>query len=207
MIVCIEAGSGNRPGDHENERRADISHPALAEEMRLVTTEMRAGKPRLEAFKNFATRTKVDDVRSLVAMLVQTDSSGRACAQALRTHADVSRTKRRQEAEEKAAKIGVKLVFSAGLLFVPGPLRRDPGPAVVDYFNVFKPSIVERQVDNAEGKSKNEYEYCARGHRWRVPRPLSSSSTFAARPRRRIGRSTVASFGPAEPLTEETERR
>ena len=67
---------------------------------------MRAGKPRLEAFKNFASRTKVDDVRSLVAMLNQTDRFGTSVAQALRTHAEVSRTKRRQSAEERAAKIG-----------------------------------------------------------------------------------------------------
>ena len=85
---------------------------------------MRAGKPRLEAFKNFAQRTKVDDVRSLVAMLIQTDRFGTSVAQALRTHADVSRTKRRQRAEERAAKIGVKLVFP--LVFCPlsGVLRR-----------------------------------------------------------------------------------
>jgi tight adherence protein C len=65
---------------------------------------IRAGKPRLEAFKNFASRTKVDEVRSLVAMLVQTDKVGTSIAQALRTHAEVSRTKRRQNAEERAAK-------------------------------------------------------------------------------------------------------
>ena len=74
-------------------------------------SKRRAGKPRLEAFKNFASRTKVDDVRSLVAMFVQTDRFGTSVAQALRTHAEVSRTKRKQRAEERAAKIGVKMVF------------------------------------------------------------------------------------------------
>ena len=69
MIVCIEAGSGIDQSLVKTSDELDISYPALAEELRLITTEMRAGKPRLEAFKNFASRTKVDEVRSLVAML------------------------------------------------------------------------------------------------------------------------------------------
>jgi tight adherence protein C len=88
-----------------------ITHPALAEELKTLITETRAGKPRIEAFRNLADRTGVDDVRSLVAMLVQTDRFGTSVGQALRTHAETSRTKRRQRAEEKAAKIGVKLWF------------------------------------------------------------------------------------------------
>ena len=89
MIVCIEAGSGIDQAIMKTSDELDITYPALAEEMRLVTTEMRAGKPRLEAFKNFASRTKVDEVRSLVSMLVQTDRFGTSIAQALRTHAEV----------------------------------------------------------------------------------------------------------------------
>ncbi len=77
----------------------------------MVNIETRAGKPRLEALKNFATRTQVDDVRALVAMLVQTDRFGTSVAQALRTHAEESRIKRRQRAEENAAKLSVKLIF------------------------------------------------------------------------------------------------
>ena len=80
MIVCIEAGSGIDQSIVKTSDELDISYPALAEELRLITTEMRAGKPRLEAFKNFASRTKVDDVRSLVAMLVQTDRFGTSIA-------------------------------------------------------------------------------------------------------------------------------
>ena len=93
MIVCIEAGSGIDQAIMKTSDELDITHPALAEEMRLVTTEMRAGKPRLEAFKNFASRTKVDEVRSLVSMLVQTDRFGTSVAQALRTHAEMSRAR------------------------------------------------------------------------------------------------------------------
>jgi len=144
MIVCIEAGSGIDQAIVKTSDELDISHPALAEELRLVTTEIRAGKPRLEAFKNFASRTKVDDVRSLVAMLIQTDKFGTSVAQALRTHAEVSRTKRRQNAEERAAKIGVKLVFPLVFCLFPALYVAILGPAIIDYLRVFKPGIVQR---------------------------------------------------------------
>ena len=144
MIVCIEAGSGIDQAIVKTSDELDISHPALAEELRLLTTEIRAGKPRLEAFKNFASRTKVDDVRSLVAMLIQTDKFGTSVAQALRTHAEVSRTKRRQNAEERAAKIGVKLVFPLVFCLFPALYVAILGPAVVDYIRVFKPGVEQR---------------------------------------------------------------
>jgi len=144
MIVCIEAGSSIDQSIVKTSDELDISHPALAEELRLVTTEMRAGKPRLEAFRNFASRTKVDDVRSLVAMLNQTDRFGTSVAQALRTHAEVSRTKRRQAAEERAAKIGVKLVFPLVFCLFPALYVAILGPAIVDYLTEFKPGITQR---------------------------------------------------------------
>jgi tight adherence protein C len=145
MIVCIEAGSGIDQAIVKTSDELDIAYPALAEEMRLVTTEIRAGKPRLEAFKNFASRTKVDEVRSLVSMLIQTDRFGTSIAQALRTHAEVSRTKRRQNAEERAGKIGVKLVFPLVFCLFPALYVAILGPAVIEYFRVFKPDIVEHQ--------------------------------------------------------------
>ena len=143
MIVCIEAGSGIDQAIMKTSDELDITYPALAEEMRLVTTEMRAGKPRIEAFKNFASRTKVDEVRSLVSMLIQTDRFGTSVAQALRTHADVSRTKRRQNAEERAGKIGVKLVFPLVFCLFPALYVAILGPAVVEYFRLFKPDVVD----------------------------------------------------------------
>ena len=141
IIVCIEAGSGIDQALVKTSDELDISYPALAEELRLITTEIRAGKARLEAFKNFASRTKVDEVRSLVAMLVQTDRFGTSIAQALRTHAEVSRTKRRQNAEERAAKIGVKLVFPLVFCLFPGLYVAILGPAVVDYVRIYKPAM------------------------------------------------------------------
>jgi tight adherence protein C len=143
MIVCIEAGSSVDQSILKASDELDLPYPALAEELRLITTEMRAGKPRLEAFKNFASRTKVDEVRSLVAMLIQTDRFGTSVAQALRTHAEVSRTKRRQNAEERAAKIGVKLVFPLVFCLFPALYVAILGPAVVQYVTEFKPGIVQ----------------------------------------------------------------
>jgi tight adherence protein C len=143
MIVCIEAGSSIDQSILKASDELDLAYPALAEELRLITTEMRAGKPRLEAFKNFASRTKVDEVRSLVSMLVQTDRFGTSVAQALRTHAEVSRTKRRQNAEERAAKIGVKLVFPLVFCLFPALYVAILGPAVVQYVTEFRPGAVQ----------------------------------------------------------------
>jgi tight adherence protein C len=131
IIVCVEAGSSLDQGILKTTEELEISHPDLAGEMRMITTEVRAGKPRIEAFKNFAARTRVDDVRALVAMLVQTDRFGTSIAQALRTHAATSRQKRRQRAEERAAKVGVKLVFPLVFFLFPAFYVVTLGPAVI----------------------------------------------------------------------------
>jgi tight adherence protein C len=131
LIVCIEAGSALDQAIVKASEELALPYPALAEELRFINTETRAGKPRLEAFKNFAARTGVDDVRALVAMLVQTDRFGTSIAQALRTHAAVSRTKRRQRAEERAAKLGVKLVFPLVFFLFPAMYVVVLGPAIV----------------------------------------------------------------------------
>jgi tight adherence protein C len=137
MVVCVEAGSGLDQAIQKTSVELEISHPELANELKMITTEVRAGKPRIEAFRNFAARTKVDDVKSLVAMLVQTDRFGTSVAQALRTHAEVSRTKRRQRAEERAAKIGVKLVFPLVFFLFPAFYVVTLGPAVLQFIHVF----------------------------------------------------------------------
>ena len=131
LIVCIEAGSSLDQGIVKASDELDVAHPALANELRMLTTEIRAGKPRLEAFRNFAARTRVDDVRSLVTMLTQTDRFGTSVAQALRIHAETSRTKRRQRAEERAAKIGAKMVIPLALCIFPAVYAVCLGPLVV----------------------------------------------------------------------------
>lgn len=143
LIVCVEAGCGLDQAIVKASDELELSYPALTHELRLITTEIRAGKPRLEAFKNFAVRTKVDDVQSLVALLVQTDKFGTSIAQALRTHAEASRTKRRQRAEERAAKVGVKLVFPLVLFLFPALYVVILGPAVVQFVRVFLPTVTQ----------------------------------------------------------------
>jgi tight adherence protein C len=137
LIVCLEAGSSLDQGIVKASDELEIAYPPLAEELRLVTTEIRAGKPRLEALRNFAARTKVDDVRALVAMLVQTDRFGTSVAQALRTHAETSRVKRRQNAEERAAKLSVKLVFPLVFFLFPALYVVILGPAAIKIMHVF----------------------------------------------------------------------
>ena len=137
LIVSLEAGLALDQAILKTSEELSIAHPELAEELRLVNIECRAGKPRLEAFKNFAARTKVDDVRALVAMLVQTDRFGTSVAQALRIHAETARTKRRQRAEERAAKIGVKLVFPLVFCLFPAFYVVTLGPAIIRFIHAF----------------------------------------------------------------------
>ena len=137
LTVCVESGSGLDQAIGKASEELQISHPELAGELALVTTEIRAGKPRLEAFKNFARRTGVEDVRTLVAMLVQTDRFGTSIADALRVHAETSRTKRRQLAEERAGKVGVKLVFPLALCLFPALYVVCFGPVVVKIYRAF----------------------------------------------------------------------
>jgi tight adherence protein C len=137
LTVCVEAGSGLDQAIAKASDELRISHPELASEMALITTEIRAGKPRSEAFKNFARRTGVDEVRSLVSMLAQTDRFGTSVADALRVHADTSRTKRRQYAEERAGKVGVKLVFPLVLCLFPALYVVCFGPVVVQIYRTF----------------------------------------------------------------------
>jgi tight adherence protein C len=137
LIVCLEAGSSLDQAVVKASEELAITYPALAEELRIVTTETRAGKPRLEAFKNLAQRTKVEDVRALVGMLVQTDRFGTSVAQALRTMADDMRNRRRQAAEEMAAKVGVKLVFPLVFFMFPALYVVILGPAVIAFIRAF----------------------------------------------------------------------
>jgi tight adherence protein C len=131
LIVCVESGSGLDQAISKVAEEIALPYPALAWEMDLICAETRAGRTRLDAFRNFAERTKVDDVRSLVAMLVQTDRFGTSVGQALRTHAEVSRTKRRQRCEEKAAKLGVKLLFPLVFCLFPAFYVVVLGPSIV----------------------------------------------------------------------------
>jgi tight adherence protein C len=137
LIVCLEAGCALDQAIVKASEELSLAYPAIGHELKMLSTETRAGKPRMEAFRNLEARTKNEDIRSLVAMLVQTDRFGTSISQALRTFAEVTRTKRRQRAEEKAAKIGVKMVFPLVLCLFPALYVVILGAAVIQIINVF----------------------------------------------------------------------
>lgn len=137
LIVSLEAGLALDQAILKCSEELVIAYPALSHELQMVNTETRAGKPRVEALKNFAKRTQVDDARSLVAMLVQTDRFGTSVAQALRTHAEESRVKRRQRAEETAAKLSVKLIFPLVFCLLPAFFVVAVGPGIIKFVEVF----------------------------------------------------------------------
>ncbi len=110
----------------------------MSEELALVNLEIRAGTPRDEALRNLGERTGLADVRALTAMLIQTDRFGTSIARALRVHADTLRTKRRQRAEEAAAKTTIKLVFPLVLFVFPALFVVVLGPAMIQIFRALR---------------------------------------------------------------------
>jgi tight adherence protein C len=139
LVVSVEAGLGldqalARVGDE-----LAFAYPDLADELRLINLELRAGKPRSEALRNLADRTGVDDLSALVAMLVQTDKFGTSVSQSLRVYAETLRTKRRQRAEEAAAKTGVKMVFPLVFCIFPSIWVVAIGPAAIKFVEVLFP--------------------------------------------------------------------
>ena len=138
LVVCVEAGSSLDQAILRSSEELEIALPVMAYELRVVATEIRAGKPRLDAFQDLARRTGLDEVRALVAVLIQTDRFGTSIGQALRTHADTLRTKRRQRAEERAGKVGVKLVFPLVLCLLPALYAVCLGPVVVRMVRTFE---------------------------------------------------------------------
>jgi tight adherence protein C len=139
LVVSVEAGLGL---DQAIQRVADelgAVHPELSDELRLVHLEVRAGTARPDALKNLANRTQVDDLSSLVTMLVQTEKFGTSVAQSLRVHSDTLRTKRRQRAEEAAAKTGAKMVFPLVFCIFPAVWVVTIGPAAIKFVEVLIP--------------------------------------------------------------------
>jgi tight adherence protein C len=139
LVVSVEAGLGLDQAIQRVSEELSFAHPELCDELRLINFELRAGKARTEALHNLAERTGVDDVASLVAMLVQTDKFGTSVAQSLRVHSDTLRTKRRQRAEEAAAKTGVKMVFPLVLCIFPAIWVVTLGPAAIKIAQVLVP--------------------------------------------------------------------
>jgi tight adherence protein C len=136
LVVSVEAGLGLDQAILRVGNELAYAHPDLCDEFRLINLELRAGKARSEALHNLGERTGVDDIISLVAMLVQTDKFGTSVAQSLRVHSETLRTKRRQRAEEAAAKTGVKMVFPLVFCIFPAIWVVTIGPAAIKFIQV-----------------------------------------------------------------------
>jgi len=131
MVVCVEAGLGLNAALQRVGREMELVEPALAQELSITNREIMAGRPRDEALRNLGDRTGVGDLKSLVAMLVQTDRFGTSIADSLRVFSDSMRTKRRQRAEEMVAKAAIKLIFPLLLFIFPALLIVLMGPALI----------------------------------------------------------------------------
>ena len=137
MVVSIEAGLGlNAAIVRVGDELKDVHHD-ISEEFRLTNLEIRVGRERDEALRNLAERTGVDDLRSLVAMLIQADRFGTSIAKAVRVYADSLRTKRRQRAEQAAQKAAVKLLFPLAFFLFPTLFIIILGPAAINLYDTF----------------------------------------------------------------------
>lgn len=139
-VICVEAGLALDQAMMRVGQDLHHAHPDLSDEFHLVNLEMRAGKPRAEALRNLVERTGVDDIRSLVGTLIQTDRFGTSVAQALRVHSDSLRTERRQRAEEQAAKTTIKMVPPLVIFVLPSIIFVTIGPAVISLIRQLGPT-------------------------------------------------------------------
>ncbi|HEY3883886.1 MAG TPA: type II secretion system F family protein [Vicinamibacterales bacterium] len=143
LVVSVEAGLGLDQAIARVSAELASAYPELSEELRLINLELRAGKPRSEALRNLADRTGVDDLSSIVTMLIQTDKFGTSVAQSLRVASETLRTKRRQRAEEAAAKTGVKMVFPLVICIFPAIWVVTIGPAAIRFVTVLFPLVAK----------------------------------------------------------------
>ncbi len=141
MTVCVEAGLGTEAA--LSRVAEDMVHKSetLSEELRLVNLELRAGAPRERALRNLALRTGVEEVDGFVSMIIQAERFGTSIAKSLRIHSDMLRTRRRQRAEEAAAKIALKLLFPLIFFIFPSLLLVMMGPAMIQIYRVLLPSM------------------------------------------------------------------
>jgi tight adherence protein C len=131
MVVCVEAGLGLDQAMRKVAEEMKKTYRVIADEFNLANFQLQVGRPRAEVLHELGTRTGVDDVRSLAAILIQAEKFGSSIAQALRVQSDAMRTRRRQLAEEKAAKTAVKLIFPLVIFIFPGIFVVLVGPAAI----------------------------------------------------------------------------
>jgi tight adherence protein C len=138
-VICVEAGLALDQALMRVGQDLHHAHADLSDEFHFVNLEMRAGKPRAEALRNLVDRTGVDDIRSLVGTLIQTDRFGTSITQALRVYSDSLRTERRQRAEEQAAKTTIKMIPPLVVFVMPSIMFVTIGPAVISLIRQLAP--------------------------------------------------------------------
>ena len=141
LVVCVEAGLGLDQALLRVSQELRLVHKELSEELQLVNLQMRVGKKRSEAFHDLAERTGVDDIKALVGMLIQTDRFGTSVAQSLRVHSEELRIKRRQRAQEAAAKTPVNMVPALVFFIFPALFVVILGPAVISLVRELLPAM------------------------------------------------------------------
>jgi tight adherence protein C len=142
MVVCVEAGMGLDQAIKRISDEMKLTHKVISDEFAQMNMELRAGRSRQDAMRNLAARTDVEDVKSLVTLLLQTDRFGTSVANALRVHSDSMRTKRRQRAEEMAAKLPVKMLFPLVLFIFPALFVVLLGPGAIQIYRVLVKSAM-----------------------------------------------------------------
>ena len=141
LVICVESGLGLDQAIMTVSKELQTAHPEISEEFAVVNLEMRAGKRRVDALRDLGTRTGVDEVKKLVAVLVQADRFGTSIAASLKAHSDYMRVQARQEAETKAAKMGVKLVFPIFFFILPSLFVVTVGPIMVRIYRELLPMM------------------------------------------------------------------
>jgi tight adherence protein C len=137
LVVCVEAGMGIDGAFNRVAEEIKLSNPELSDEFKLLNLELRAGKSRQDALRNLSARSGLEEVESLVTLLIQTDKFGTSVASALKIYSDTFRTQRYQRAEEIAAKLTVKLIFPLILFIFPALFVVIMGPAAISVYNTF----------------------------------------------------------------------
>ena len=141
MVVCVEAGLGLDQAMRKVTEEMKKTYHVIAEEFALCNLQLQMGRARNEVLHDLGARTGVDDLKALAAILIQADKFGSSVAQALRVQSDSMRTRRRQMAEEKAAKTAVKLIFPLVLFIFPAIFVVLVGPAAITMINELFPSM------------------------------------------------------------------
>ena len=131
IVICVEAGLGLDRAIQRTGEELRLSQPDIADEFALVSLEQGAGRTRGASWKNFGERTGVESIRALASILIQADKFGTSVGKTLRSHAETLRTRRRQDAEEQAAKTTVKLIFPLVLFIFPALFVVTLGPSMI----------------------------------------------------------------------------